>query len=405
MKQLVRLWERPSHDGRKFRYYLLYTDEQGQRRQKSLGHADRRRAERQRAQLERKLRMGTVEPGSMRLREFMKDSLTRTGDQIRESTRVDYGSAMGDFISVVGDMDFTRVRQTHGEFYRQTCLDRGNKPATVGKKLRGIKRFFQLALERGQLDENPLRYVKVPSSPTQKIRIYSEEECNRLLRAASEIQNDLILEWDIVIILALITAMRKSELLNLTWADIDFEAKIVEVSPKDDTAETWEWRIKDTDRRVLPLKKDVLQLLVNLQSRRPEGYPYVLVPPGRYDHIQRGLRAKGKWTFCHARTGIINNFNELFDKILATASVNKGTFHDIRKTAITNWFYQGLNIYDVMKLAGHSKYETTYRFYLQVKDGLMDRARKATTHTVSRELLQKCCSRDLEGDIEKGQQA
>ncbi len=28
-KQLVRLWERPSYDGRRFRYYLLYTDEQG----------------------------------------------------------------------------------------------------------------------------------------------------------------------------------------------------------------------------------------------------------------------------------------------------------------------------------------------------------------------------------------
>ena len=39
-KQLVRLWERPSYDGRRFRYYLLYTDEQGRRRQKSLGHAD-----------------------------------------------------------------------------------------------------------------------------------------------------------------------------------------------------------------------------------------------------------------------------------------------------------------------------------------------------------------------------
>jgi len=46
-----------------------------------------------------------------------------------------------------------------------------------------------------------------------------------------------------------------------------------------------------------------------------------------------------------------------------------------------------------MKLAGHSKYETTYWFYLQVKDGLMDRASKATRYTVSPELLQKCCSR------------
>ena len=48
MKQLVKLWERPSYDGKKFTYYLLYTDEQGRRRQKSLGNADRRKAERQR---------------------------------------------------------------------------------------------------------------------------------------------------------------------------------------------------------------------------------------------------------------------------------------------------------------------------------------------------------------------
>ncbi len=28
-KQLVGLWERPLYDGNRFRYYLLYTDEQG----------------------------------------------------------------------------------------------------------------------------------------------------------------------------------------------------------------------------------------------------------------------------------------------------------------------------------------------------------------------------------------
>jgi len=60
--------------------------------------------------------------------------------------------------------------------------------------------------------------------------------------------------------------------------------------------------------------------------------------------------------------------------------------------AIPEWFYQGWNIFDVMRLAGHSKYETTCRFYLRVADGLMDRVRKATRRTVSSERLQKCCS-------------
>ncbi len=117
-KQLVRLWERPSYDGRRFRYYLLYTDEQGRRRQKSLGHADHRKAERQRAQFERKLVMGVVEPGSMTVRDCVEDSLMKTGDQIRESTRNEYLAAMEDFIRVVGNIDYRRVSLDDAERYR-----------------------------------------------------------------------------------------------------------------------------------------------------------------------------------------------------------------------------------------------------------------------------------------------
>lgn len=105
-KQLVRLWKRPSYDGKRFTYYLLYTDEQGKRRQKSLHHTDYRKAVHQRAKLERELEMGVVEPVSMRLSQFVKDSMVRTGVQIRESTWLEYESAMSDFIRVVGNRDY-----------------------------------------------------------------------------------------------------------------------------------------------------------------------------------------------------------------------------------------------------------------------------------------------------------
>jgi len=97
--------------------------------------------------------MGHVEPGSMRLRDFTKDSLARTGDQIRESTRCETESAMRDFIGTIGNIDFRNVSLAHGEQYLQTCLDRGNTKATVAKKLRHIKRVFKLAVNRKQLDE------------------------------------------------------------------------------------------------------------------------------------------------------------------------------------------------------------------------------------------------------------
>ena len=304
---------------------------------------------------------------------------------------------MEDFVAVLGNMDYQCVQQTHGEFFRQTCLDRGGSPATIAKKLRALKRFFCLAVQRKQLEENPLQYVKLPKVPKQRIKIYTPEEINRILRAASQFQNADVLEWDLMITLAITTGMRKSELLNMVWSDIDFGEMTIEVTPKKNTDETWEWKIKDTDRRFLPLKEDVSQLLINMQNRRPEGYPYVLVPPGRYDHIQRALRLKGKWTLSNARNKVINNFTKQFNKILAIAHVDKRTFHDIRKTAITDWFRQGLSEYNVMTLAGHANFETTHRFYLAVADDLIDRARQATTHQVSQELLQRCCRNSRKG--------
>ncbi len=129
----------------------------------------------------------------------------------------------------------------------------------------------------------------------------------------------------------------------------------------------------------------------------PEGYPYVLVPAGRYDHIKQVLRPKGKWTLSNARNKVINNFTKQFNKILAIAHVDKGTFHDIRKTAITQWFRQRLSEYDVMTLAGHANFGTTHKFYLAVADDLIDRARQATTHQVSQELLQRCCRNSQKG--------
>ena len=394
MRQLVRLWERPSHDGKKFRYYLLFTDEHGKRRQKSLGHADRRKAERQRAKLERYLRMG--EPTYMTLKEFTNDSLERTGDQIRQSTRQEYASAMKEFIGVVGNIDYQRVTLGHGELYRQCCLDRGNSPATVTKKLTEIKAIFQTAVKRKQLEENPLRYIKMPNCPQNEVNIYNDNECERILKAAQDFaeksNEQTCLRWDLLVVVALSTALRRGELLNCTWGDIDFEEQTIKVTPKADIAETWEWRIKDTDRRTLPLTDELTQLMVDHQSKQPESYPYVFVPPARYDHIQRKLRAKRKWIYSDSRLKVVNNFGRDFGRILERARVKEGEFHDLRRTAICNWFREGMSEFDVMKLAGHADFKTTHKFYLRVRDDLVHRARQVSARGLCQKLLQKCCS-------------
>ncbi len=246
-------------------------------------------------------------------------------------------------------------------------------------------RLFQLAVDRKQLDENPLRRIKLPKSPKKKVEIYTLDECERILRAARNCQTQNSVRWDLLITVALTTAMRRGELFNTVWADIDFEKKTIEVSPKQDTEQTWEWHIKDTDRRTLPLTDEVISLLSEHQGRQPEGYPYVFVPSSRYDRVQE-LRKQGKWTLCSSRQNLIYNFTRQFRKILKRAGVKKGQFHDLRRTALSNWLTNGMSEYKVMTLAGHSNFATTHQFYLAVADDLMDTARETMAQTIGKNL-------------------
>lgn len=383
MNDLVRLRTRPSRDGKSFTYLIDYVDVNGKRRRISLGHADKRKAESQRKQTERELRMGVLGPASMKLSDFLDDSLTRTGDQTRESTQYEHRSAMQHFIKAVGNIDYQRVTLTHGELFRQVRLDKGNSPATVSKKLRALKRLFQLAVERKQLTENPLKYIKLPKWSKRKIEIYRCDECERILKVSQE--NRSSLRWDILIYVALTTGMRRGELLNTVWSDVDFEAKTIHVSPKQNKAETWAWLIKDTDRRVLPLTDEAVAMLAEHQSQQPEKYAYVFVPPSRYSRIQE-LRKQGKWTLSDSRLKVINNLRRKFEGIQKRAAVRIRRFHDLRNTALTNWFANGMGEYEVMKLAGHADFKTTHQFYLAVADDLIDRARVAMSTGIGQNL-------------------
>jgi len=136
--------------------------------------------------------------------------------------------------------------------------------------------------------------------------------------------------------------------------------------------------IKDHEERTVPISENAAGILIGSQEKCPPGYPYVFIPQSRYDFIQTERRAKGDWTYSDSRLDIYNNFYKQFDGIFIRAGIKKkGKFYDCRYTALSNWFAQGVSKYEVMKLAGHSSFETTHRFYLAIKNDYLDKARQA----------------------------
>ena len=380
-KTLVRLYRRPSRDGRSFIYYMDYTDLQGKRQRPSLGHSDTKKAEKQRKQLEKELRMGYVEPDSMTLDQFRKDCFLRSANLVRKSTLKDYESVMLDFISVVGNRDFRKIEHIDGEDYLNRCIEKGNSAATVCKKARTLKRLYNMAVERRQIDENPFKFLKGPKVAKKKVLILTEPEIINLIKAAKTVPDKYDLKWDVLILTAWLTGMRKGELLNLTWRDIDFENQVVHVTAKEDTPLTWQWDIKDHDERTLPLTDELIDVLTNLQVSSDEGCPYIFIPFNRYQDIL-DKRNNGDWDSVKTRENLIPHFSTHFQELRQKAGILKNvTFHDLRSTALSGWCNNGMDINDVKNLAGHSSITTTQEFYIAVTSDLVDRARQVKAST------------------------
>jgi site-specific recombinase XerD len=105
------------------------------------------------------------------------------------------------------------------------------KPNTANNRYRGLQQFFKWCEEEGEVKESPMARMKPPRVPEETPPIRSEQELIRLLKAcegtAFRDRRDMAL-----VRLFLDTGARRSELANLTVADIDFELNVVLVVGK-----------------------------------------------------------------------------------------------------------------------------------------------------------------------------
>jgi len=168
--------------------------------------------------------------------------------------------------------------------------------------------------------------------------------------------------WKGLISLAYGSGLRRGEILNFTWADIDFETQSIKIVPKKQSECILEWEPKDHEMRVVPVSDKTIQPLADLQLQSDAGHPYAFISPRRLQRILH-RRLSGQWL---PTSEVINNVARDFEVITKRASVHECTIHDLRRSAITNWV-QKLTIQVVQQLAGHSGISTTRKYYLTVR--------------------------------------
>ena len=147
------------------------------------------------------------------------------------------------------------------------------------------------------------------------------EEEDRLLGACEGLHSPLLRP---LLVLAIETAMRRGELLDLRRAQVNLALRVVHLN-----------QTKNGDSREVPLSRRAVLVLEELHARHQSERVFPL-------------------------TG--NSVRSAFDRLLTRAGISDLRFHDLRHEAISRLFEKGLNPIEVATISGHRELRMLRRY-------------------------------------------
>ena len=196
-------------------YADYYAD--GERIQESTGTANRREAEKFLALRISEVQRGVfVKPINITLKEF--------GERYIEYAKLHKRSwkrdvqMLGNLQAFFGAAKLRDITPLRVEEYQQARV-KAVRPATSNRELALLKHMFNMAERWGQHQgTNPVRLVKFLPEDNLRFETLSEEQEQRLLLASPPYLRDMIL-------FAINTGLRTSDIFNLQWTEVDIEQK------------------------------------------------------------------------------------------------------------------------------------------------------------------------------------
>jgi len=213
------------------------------------------------------------------------------------------------------------VRSSDIASFRDMLLRKGRQPATVVHYLAILSHLFNTARREWGMESisNPVELVKKPTVRNSRNRRLEEGEEEMLLEACRN-QGNVWLEP--LVILAIETAMRKSELLNMRWEHVDFKKRGVHLP---DT--------KNGESRDVPLSSRAIKVLKSLP------------------------RSFSGQVLCTSSSAT----RKAFIKARKQAGLKNLRFHDSRHEA-TSRLAQLYEIQDLSKVTGHKDMKMLMRY-------------------------------------------
>lgn len=209
------------------------------------------------------------------------------------------------------------------------------KPATVNRELAYLRAMLNLAVKYGELDSNPISGMAMLDENNVRERVLSMEEFGNLHDECSQ-------HIKPVVLMAFYMGLRKSEILKLTWNEVDLENGFIRLGGV---------RTKNKEGRVIPIHPDVGRALLQLPSRKVNPWS------GR--------------VFLDHRRMPFNDCKAGFNTAVKKAGLGDFTFHDLRHCAVNNLRLANNDHLAIKKMIGHKTNSIFERYNLVSLDEVM----------------------------------
>lgn len=235
---------------------------------------------------------------------------------IRESTRYIWENVIEKNIRpFFGKLRAQRLTTDHLEAYREKRLAEGRSHSTANRELSILRTAFHNGRKR-----TPPKVAVVPYFPMVKETTVRKGFLTDAQYAT--LRDTLPQEIKALFVTAYITGIRKGELLELRWRQVDFAERIITLD-RDET--------KGDEARTVPITAgDMCDLLKAAHAAWPDA-EYVFNRQGEP----------------------IKDFRSSWETTCLAAGVPELQFHDLRRTAVRNMRRAGIPQVIRMKISGH----------------------------------------------------
>ncbi|HEY4370194.1 MAG TPA: site-specific integrase [Steroidobacteraceae bacterium] len=270
------------------------------------------------------------------------------------------------------------------EKWRAERLTAGNQPVTVNRNLQRLHALMSKAVEWKVLERLPFAVKQLKTDRTGRVRYLEEEEEEQLRKAliaredVLRTERDSFNRWRLarhkmalpardetyvdhvmpMVLLALNTGMRRGELFQLKWTDVNLKTRWLTIGGRTS---------KSKQTRRLPLNREALTVLEGWRAQsKTSANPYVF--PG-------------------AGNSPLTTITTSWRSVRKAADLRDFRFHDLRHHFASRLVQSGVDLNTVRELLGHADLQMVLRYAHLAPGGLASAVEKVARVADQKALL------------------